>query len=225
MTVIFGFKQNNFVTIIGDTKRSNMTQNQEILSQGTFDTVKKVFPIGENLIGGVMGIGELGDAVISLLNSVFSMKHNLTVEEIMMYIKKTCVFAHRMFLEVNPGKYAELGLTVAGIDVSLNKSYLYEFRSDKNFEPINRVESSFLGPGYNEFSNFINKGHSLNNYQDGLKLFSAAIREINHELVSKDTYSISIFQSSEGNLKHFINSVDSKGNMKALDLKGNEIKF
>ncbi|WP_454862278.1 hypothetical protein [Peribacillus frigoritolerans] len=224
MTILIGFKEQDTVTITADIKSTHFNKSND--NQGTFDTVNKVFPIGENMIIGIAGLNELGLGIKTMLHSVFKLPNNLSVEESIIHVEKTCVYAHSMFKEVHPERDAPLLLVVAGLDRKINKSYLYLLSSKNQFEPNEMGEKNLTiqGTSRENVEKFLfQQPHNIKSNDELIKTFSAAIRSTDDELVSKDSYSITLFYNEQRGFSGDIWSIDAEGNMKYLDLEGNEI--
>lgn len=227
MTILIGYRGLDMVTIIGDTKSTHVDVSKNNESQGTYDSIHKVFPISENMLIGIAGLNDLGLGIKTLLHSVFSLKHSLTVVEMIKYVESTCVYAHEMYKKVNPKKNADLLIMVAAMDGKINKSYLYELSSQDSFIPKELTGNMTIqGPEKEKVRNYIynpSQPHNISNFDDLIKVFSGAIRLVDHEYVSKDTYSFILTYNNRFGYQAYIRSINAKGNMKYLDLAGNEI--
>ncbi|KFI04096.1 hypothetical protein JN25_05770 [Bacillus sp. BSC154] len=219
MTIILGFKGSDFVTITADKKSTHLKGNT-ILE--TSDMVKKVFHISENIIIGIAGLNDLGLGINTLLKSIFSKTHKLSVDEILSYVEKTCIYAHSMYKEVHSEGYDALELVVAGLDNKKGgRTYLYVLSSIDNFKP-KEFPQYYITPGYSQAYDSLAKSNHINNI---VQRFAAAIRTVEDPMVSKESYSISIVYDQERNkYKSYIYNYDADGNKTMLDLDGNEIK-
>ncbi|MFD4931857.1 hypothetical protein ACFWMS_23720 [Peribacillus butanolivorans] len=221
MTVLIGFVENKKALILGDTKTTHMKHGE---NQGTFEEVYKVHAISENVLIGIGGDNDLGIGITKMLSSVFKLNHSQSLEEILDYIQKTCVFAYDMFKQVHPTREPNLSLIVAGVDKDKNDLFLYEVPSNKNFIPQkpniaeNLIVRGASQQNENEVTKFIiesiRKGVRYESFQ---QLFSAAVRSSDHEMVSKDTYSVALEYDEIKGFSALIFTVDEKGNLKQHD--------
>ena len=226
MTVLIGLKQDKYVTITADTKSTHtVVVNNEMKILDTYDTIPKVFHISENIIIGIAGINGLGQSIVKTLQSVFTLVNDKSVEEIVKYVEKTCVYNHNMYEEVHPQRNSNLLFIVAGIDSQKNETYLYRFSSQDKFKPNEIVKGDLIvrGSQQKKIEEFFQRPDLYEIYNEDVEILSAAIRSIDDQLVSKNTYSITITYDEIKGFEHSITAVDSNGILKYLDLNGNAI--
>lgn len=208
MTILIGLKQDDYVLITGDTKSSHMNRSNQMLD--TYDTIAKVYPICENMIVGIAGSDRIGRAVVGAITPIFSLNHKLSVKEMVQHVQKTATFIHDMYKQVHNNRdYSLLELVVACIDQKEDKSYLYSMSNPSGFEPIEiSGDLKVFGVNSQEVQEYIR----VNMYkgEDPIQLFSAAIRSIDHSMVSKDTISLILNKNKIANYVH----LDDQGNVK-----------
>lgn len=218
MTVLIGaMPNNNTVLITGDRKTTNQIHGENLDSFKT----NKVHMISENLLVGIGGHTEMGIGIVQMLKSTFRLIHNATFDEMIKYIGKTARFSYDMFKEVHPDKSSDLLLMIAGLDI-------------RNGSVTPRIEqlsskANFFPQAQNNSSDIIVHGASLNNFQEVFNylsqnmdkalsfnkpegFLSAAIRSSDHELVSKDTFSIRIeYNHKEKRIAHYFTLFNEEG--------------
>ncbi|AMM95757.1 hypothetical protein UP17_25295 (plasmid) [Peribacillus simplex] len=211
MTVLIGLKQDNFVLITGDTKSTHMNGSNQTLD--TYDSVVKVHPICENMIIGIAGSDRIGKAVVGAITPIFSLIHKLSVKEMIQHVQKTTIFIHDMYSQMHLDRdYDHLLLVVACIDHKEDKSYLYSLSSPSGFEPVEiNGDCKAFGVKSQEVEEYIRTNMSRKYVNEHpIHLLSAAIRSIDDQMVSKDTYSFIlnkdktadyVFLDEQGNVK------------------------
>lgn len=223
MTVLIGYVDDKTALILGDTKTTHINHGENM---GTFYKNYKVHVISENVLIGIGGNNDLGVGITKMLSSVFKLIHSLSLEEMLDYVQKTCVFAYDMFKQVHPTREIDLSLIVAGIDKDKSDLFLYELPSNKNFipqKPQPHISENIIVRGSsqqneNEVTAFIIDNISkLDSYGSVEQLFSAAVRSSDHEMVSKDTYSITMKYDEVQGFSASIFTIDEKGNLKQHD--------
>lgn len=213
MTVLIGYKNKNSITITGDLKSThiNIRNGQRLDS---YNQVVKVLPIGENMIIGIGEHHELGMGIREMLNSIFKLIHNLSVEEMIEHVRKTALYAYNMFKEVHPKRKTDLFLIIAALDKEQEKTYLYTLSSREQFEPREIGQENIIIEGCQrqKVKSYLSDALNTLSGNELISNFSAAIRGIDDIMVSKETYSFRI-EIEEGILTWDVRLVDSYGNM------------
>ena len=212
MTTLIGLKQDDFVLITGDTKKSHLDSNNQILD--TYDSNRKVYPICENMIIGIAGSDRIGRAIVNSIEPIFSLNHKLSFKELVQHVQKSAISLHEMYKQVHSDKnYYDVELLLAGIDHKENKSYLFCLRSLNGFEPV-ECNNDIIATGIQakEAMEFIGANMADEKYSNPITLFSAAIRSINHQMVSKDTISLFLNKQKIADFVH----VDEQGGEKNI---------
>lgn len=180
------------VIITADTKLTNLDINGNSL--GTFSNVEKISAIRSNLIMASAGLGSLGKSIIDLLNATLAPKNIIPVEQALAYIKDTLNYGYSNFKSINPEvTYLNLVAFIAGYDIEKKSPFIYASGADNNFELINYTDKGLItiGPSNDIVSKHIASNvDKAKDYDDMVKLHAEAIRMINNDEVSKDTYSI-----------------------------------
>lgn len=180
------------VIITADTKLTNLDINGNSL--GTFSNVEKISAIRSNMIMASAGLGSLGKSIIDLLNAILAPKNIIPVEQALAYIKDTLNYGYSNFKSINPEvTYLNLVAFIAGYDIEKKSPFIYASGADNNFELINYTDKGLItiGPSNDIVSKHIASNvDKAKDYDDMVKLHAEAIRMINNDEVSKDTYSI-----------------------------------
>ncbi|PLC14576.1 hypothetical protein QNH18_03085 [Bacillus paralicheniformis] len=219
MTTIIGANLGNGVLLTADTKTSNIDSQGANL--GTFYASEKITSLRPNMIMATAGLSALGKSIRSLLESVLNVKDQITVKQTNEHIKETFQYSYSLFKNVNNTiAYDHLIGLLGGYDEQKKRAFFYSFSNENHFIP-EEVEGSIfaVGEGQKEVMQFINDRFNeyRDSYQSIARLFSMAIRNINSDNVSKDTFSIlCLFDLIEKQYKISRMHVDSKGILKSL---------
>ena len=216
MTILIGLKQDDYVLITGDTKSAHMNGNRVL---GTYDSIAKVYPICENMIIGIAGSDRIGKAIVHAIKPIFSLNHKLSVKEMIQHVQKAALFLHNMYKQVHTDKdysYSLLELVIACMDHRENKSYLYSLSSPSGFEPVEcKQDVKVYGVKSQKVEEFICMNMLSKEYENKnpVHLFSAGIRSIDDQFVSKDTISFILHKDKTGDYLY----VDRQGNERRME--------
>ncbi|MDQ0884902.1 hypothetical protein [Peribacillus sp. V2I11] len=179
----------------------------------SYDSIPKVHPICENMIIGIAGSDRVGKAVVGAITPIFSLNHKLSVKEMIKHVQNTTTFLYDMFSQMHSDRdYDQLLLVVACIDHNEDKSYLYSLSSSSGFKPVEiNGDCKVFGAKPQEVEEYIRTNMSRGSENaDPIHLFSAAIRSIDDQMVSKDTISLILFKNKTAKLIR----LDEQGNVK-----------
>ena len=193
MTILVAFKFEKGVILTADRKRSDITSSGE--NKGAFTSVNKVQQVHPHMVIATAGLG-LGQAIVDVITGIINNNESITVPETLLVVKEAFHFNYNLFKKANPTiSYLSLVALIGGYDIEQKESYLYFLSADNGFE-LTKIEGNFfsIGPGEEIIKKEVTENISFNKgYVDIIKTFSAAIRKVDSDDVSKDTFSIVSF--------------------------------
>lgn len=213
MTILVGFKVGQGAILTADNMNSEVDRNGA--NTGIQSSVEKISFIRKNMIMATAGLSQLGSSVSEMLRATLHMRDEIPVQEAIMHVRDTMIFARQLFQRTNPDvTYLDLIAFVGGYDLENSQPFLYTLSSADNFEP-REVPGLFvaIGPGAENVNMYVrDRIDRVGTYVEAAQLFAEGIRTVEFPTVSKDTLSvISYYDPEENAFKYSKVKIDENG--------------